>query len=269
MHDPLVLSGAASAVTATGAIWAEPAVVLSTGADTASLTATITLSDPALGRIWNTGTASVSPDGSVVTLSGSAASIQAVVNQTLFVPQTGVSGSEIETVSVTDGTQTVASATAIAVEPAMSIAVSNVPVSYVSAPFVLDAPYQDVILTDAGSPSAIMDIIVALSGGPATLIAGDGGVLASNGLSYSLSGTAAELQAALRVLRLSVPATASPSTETLTLNLNGRIATTTLDIASTDTVFSRRHGHHGWPLCRRRHRGAAAGHRQGRAARRL
>ncbi len=238
VHDPLVLSGAASAVTATGAIWAEPAVVLSTGADTASLTATITLSDPALGRIWNTGTASVSPDGSVVTLSGSAASIQAVVNQTLFVPQTGVSGSEIETVSVTDGTQTVASATAIAVEPAMSIAVSNVPVSYVSAPFVLDAPYQDVILTDAGSPSAIMDIIVALSGGPATLIAGDGGVLASNGLSYSLSGTAAELQAALRVLRLSVPATASPSTETLTLNLNGRIATTTLDIASTDTVFS-------------------------------
>ena len=238
VHDPLVLSGAASAVTASGAIWAEPTLALSAAAGAGPLTATITLSDPALGRIWNTGTASVSRDGSVVTLSGSAASIQAFANQTLFVPQTGVSGSETETVSVTDGVQTVSSATAITVEPATSIAVSNVPVSYVSAPFVLDAPYQDIILTNAGSPSTTMDIIVALSGGPATLIGGDGGVLAPNGLSYSLSGTVAELQTALRALRVSVAATTSTSTETLTLNIDGRVASTTLDIASTDTVFA-------------------------------
>ena len=237
VHDPLTLSGAASAITDAGPIWADPAAVLSAGADAASLTATIMLSNPALGAIWNTEDASVSADGSIVTFSGSASSIQAFLNQTLFVPATGVSGNEMETVTITDGVQTVSSTTSIAVEPATSVAVSNVPVSYVSAPFVLDAPYQDIILTNAGSPSAIMDIIVALSGGSAAFVSGGPGILAPDGRSYSLSGTAAELQAALRTLQFSVPASATTSTEILTLNINGRIDSTTLDIASTDTVF--------------------------------
>ena len=235
--NTIELSGIVPIINDNGPIGADTAATLSSTKPDALLTITITISDPTLGAIWNIGNASVSNSGSVVLLRGSTTTLQAFLNQITFVPASGVSGAEFVTVSVTDGVETVSSNTSINVEPAYFLGVSNIPVNYISAPLTIDSPYQDVILTDNFSPSATHEILVSLSGGPATLLAGGGGTLSDGNLVDFFSGTASQLQTALRDLQVSVPASASPSTETLTLNINGLITNTTLKIGSTDTVF--------------------------------
>ncbi|WP_419727948.1 baseplate J/gp47 family protein [Lichenicola sp.] len=241
IDNTLSLSGITSALSASTAVITEPSAVISAGVQTAPLTETITLSNTALGSFWNTAGATVSADGSTVTLTGSAATLQAFLHQLVFMPSPGVSGTETQTVTITDGTDTVSGSTTIAVASATGVAADNVPVGYVSAALTLDAPYQNILLADAGSPNTILTATVTLPSGIAHLV-DSVGTVSANGLSYSYSGTAAQLQTALRDLQVLVPAAAGSATEALTLTLSGsgiatESATTMLKVVSTDTVY--------------------------------
>ncbi len=228
---------ATSTATATAPITTNSSILLTSASPNATLTATVTLSNPLLGSFWNTGGATMSADGSTLTLSGTAGTLQTFLRQLIFISAPGMSGHQGETIAVSDGTQTASLGIAITVTAATGLAVGDLPVDIVAAPFVLDAPYQDVLVGDAGNPSQVLSATVTLPGGAATLVSPGTGSVSANGLSYSFSGTAAQLQAALRSLQLSVPASQAVSTETLSLDINGFTTTATVKTVSTDTVY--------------------------------
>ncbi|MGI4799898.1 MAG: beta strand repeat-containing protein [Janthinobacterium lividum] len=237
VDNALTLSGIASALSSSGPIYTDPSLVLSAGTQTATLTATVTLSNASLGSFWNNAGSTISTDGSTLTISGSAATLQTFLRQLMFMSAPGASGSETVTVAISDGTQTTSASTVIAVSAATGLALDNVPLSYVSAPFVLDAPYQDILVADAGNTSLLLTATVTLPTGTATLVSPGVGTLSANGTIYTLNGTATQIQVALRALQLSVPASATSSTEALTLSIAGESATTTVKVVSTDTVY--------------------------------
>ena len=80
-------------------------------------------------------------------------------------------------------------------------------------------------------------VSVTLPAGLAVIVPSSLGIVSTNGLSYSFSGTAAQVQTALRSLQISVPAAIGVSTETLTLTIDGASTTTALKTVSTDTVY--------------------------------
>ncbi len=237
IDNTIALSNSSATSTATAPITTNSSILLTSASPGATLTATVTLSNPLLGSFWNTGGAAMSADGSTLTLSGTAGTLQTFLRQLIFISAPGLSGHESETISVSDGTQTASLGIAITVTAATGLAVGDLPVDIVAAPFVLDAPYQDVLVGDAGSPSQVLSATVTLPGGAATLVSPGSGSVSANGLSYSFSGTAAQLQAALRSLQLSVPASQTVSTETLSLDINGFTTTATVKTVSTDTVY--------------------------------
>ena len=241
VDNALALSGGPTALGANAPVATDSAIALSPGPQIATLTATVTLSNPLLGSFWNMGGATVSADGSTLTLGGTAGALQGFLRDLVFIPASGLSGRETETVSVSDGTQVASLSTAITVAAATGLAIDNVPVDIVSAPLVPDAPYRDILISDTGNPSQVLSATVMLPGGAATLLpsgqSSGTGTLSTNGLSYSFSGTASQLQEALRTLQVSVPASQTGSTESLTLTIDGFSTVTTVKVASTDTVY--------------------------------
>ncbi len=154
VDNTLVLSGVATSAAVAASLVADPSLLLTSGTPSQILTAVVTLSNPALGSLWNTAGAVVSADGSTLTFNGTASVLQAFLRGIEFMPAPAVSGPEVETISVTDGTDTISASTAIAVAVATGLTVDNLPVSAVAAPFIANSPYADILLAKTSSPGA-------------------------------------------------------------------------------------------------------------------
>ena len=236
IDDTITLSGVPATATVNGPLMVDSSLSLTTATPGTILTAVVTLSNPALGSFWGTAGATVSANGSTLTIDGTASALQAFLRQIEFIPAPAVSGRETATVSVTDGTDTISSGTAISVAVATGMTADNVPISVVVSPFIVNAPYADLLLAKTSSPGQLVGVTVTLSGG-GQLVDPLAGAVSANGLSFSCVGTFAQEQAALRALEVVVAPGAATSTQTLSFNLNGHVATTVLDVVSTDTVF--------------------------------
>ncbi len=236
VDNTIILSGAPATATVSAPLVIDPSLSLATATAGRILTAVVTLSNPSLGSLWGTAGAIVAADGSSLTINGTASTLQAFLRQIEFMPAPSVSGSEVATVSVSDGTDTMSSSTAIAVAVATGLTAANVPVSVVASPFVANSPYADLLLGKTSSPDQVVQVMVTLSGGGVLSDPGVGAV-SSDGLVFSFAGTFAQEQAALRALEVVVAPSATTTAQTLSFDLNGHVATTALDVVSTDTVF--------------------------------
>ncbi len=232
---PLSISGVSN-LAANGASVLQSGLTLSLPWQATTVTATVKLSNPALGAFWNLSGATVSTDGSTATITGAPGTVRAVLSSLQFMPTTTASGTETETITVSDGIGTVTASSTLNLSLATGLTISNMPASSVVSPFVANAPYADILLAKASSPSQVVGVTVTLSGG-GRLVDAAAGTVSANGLSFSYAGTFAQEQAALRALQVVVAPSANTSTQFLTFNLNGHVATTTLNIVSADTVF--------------------------------
>ncbi|MBE7210783.1 MAG: hypothetical protein INR65_07165, partial [Gluconacetobacter diazotrophicus] len=242
VDNALSMSGLYSGLSTDGPTLPNWGFALSSSNPNASLTATVSLSNPALASFWQGGwipaTATSSADGSTLTITGNAAFIQSYVGGLALVTAPGMSGTETETVSVTDGTQTVSGSTAIAVTATASIAASNIPVTATLSAGGLNEPLANVQITFDAAPGAVIGTSLTLSAGVAHFASFPSfGSVSADGLTYTVYGTAAQIQEALRSLRLSVPAGTQSGAQTLTVNAQGFIHTTQLQLASADTVL--------------------------------
>ncbi len=235
VDDALSLTGLAASITIAGGGAPFAAAIVSEGAATVPLTATVSLSSPTDGSLWNIGNGSFSDDGAVLNFTGTAAQIQADLRALSYIP-TGVPAQTVASITLADGMDTLSASEAISVtQTAMTI--SGLPSTYVSAPFGVDAPFQDVLLA-AANASAISTATVSLPSGAASLVSTSGGSLSSNGLAWTATGTVAQIQADLRGLTVSVPALSTRLSEQLMLTLNGQTTAITLSVQSTDTVYT-------------------------------
>ncbi|MCQ8279317.1 baseplate J/gp47 family protein [Acetobacteraceae bacterium KSS8] len=234
----MALSGVPATANAAGVVLPEQSLVLTSGNAATVLTATVTLSNPSLASFWNTGGATVSGDGSTLTLTGNAAALQSALRALETVTQVGASGNEIETVSITDGTQTVSASTTLSVSPATQLTVGGIPEEMIASSIGQTLPFAKVLLSSSANPSGVISVTATLPGGAAKLVASAGGSVSANGLSFSFTGTAAQAQVALRGLGVSVPVGTAAGTEALTLSVSGIGShVTTLELGSTATVF--------------------------------
>ena len=238
VDDTLTLSGVAATVGADGPALPTGSLSLADSHPSFPLTASVTLSNPTLAAFWNTQGGTLSADGATLTMSGTAATLQAFLRQLLVVPGVGASGIETETVSITDTLQTVSATSTITLAAPSVLSIGNLPVTSTIAPFVQNLPFQDLLLGAAYDPSLSLTISASLPSGLAQLVARGGGAVSADGLTFTDTGTAAQLQTALRSLAVTVPAgTTAGKTEALTLSLEGATRTVTLNLTGTDTVF--------------------------------
>ncbi len=238
VDNSLSLSGVAASLLADGPALPTQALTLTAAAAYQTLTATVTLSNPALAGFWDTQGATLSADGASLTLTGVAATVQAFLRNLLLVPAVGAAGTETETVAITGVRQTITATSTITFVGPTVAAASNVPTSASVTPFVSNLPFQNLLFGAAYDPTIVFSVSVSLPQGLAHLAAHGGGAVSADGLTFSDSGTAAQLQTALRDLGVTVaPGAPAGATEALTLSIDGATRVVTLAIAGTDTVF--------------------------------
>ncbi len=234
VDNALSLTGIAASVTVVGGGNPFAGAVVSEGAEAVPLTATISLSDPSAGSLWNSGAGTFSAGGATLTFTGTVSQIQADLDALSYIPS-GATARTTADITLSDGMDTTSANEAIAVTTA-GMMVSGLPAVTLAVPFERDAPFQD-FLFSASSASAVSTATASLPAGAASLVATSGGTVSASGLLWTASGTAAQIQSDLRGLEVSVPAASSVSSEAVTLNLNGQSTRTTLSIQSTDTVY--------------------------------
>ena len=234
----IALSGMPSTATVSGTVLAEQSLVVNAGNAATVLTATVTLSSPMLASFWNTGSGVLSDDGSTLTLVGNAATLQTALRQLETVMQVGAAGTQVETVSITDGTQTVSAVTTFSVTAATQLTAGGVPSLMLAGSIGQTLPFGSILVSNTANPNASLTATASLPRGAARLVAGAGGTVSADGSTFSVTGNAAQIEVALRGLGVSVPAGTASATEALTLSIPG-IGThvTMLQLGSTSTVF--------------------------------
>ena len=234
VDNALSLAGIAASITIASGGNPFKGAIVSEGAEAVALTATITLSNPAAGSLWNVGTGTLSANGATLTFTGSVSQIQADLDALSYIPS-GATAQTTASITLSDGMDTTTADEAISVATA-GMMVSGVPASVVSVPFARNAPFQDVLFT-AASASAVSTATASLPAGAAAFVSTQGGTLSADGLRWTATGTAGQIQSDLRGLEVLVPASASASSETVTLSLDGNSTKTILALQSSDVVY--------------------------------
>jgi len=152
------------------------------------------------GFFGSVGTGAVSPDGLTYTVSGTPAAVQAALRALTFTPILAGIGTGF-TLSVSDGTRT-ATDTITSVTDLSPPEITGLVASQSVQGLAAFSPFSTVVLTD---PDAVTfgqteTASVTMSAAVGTFSNLGAGTLSPNGLTYTVSGAAADVQAALRAL---------------------------------------------------------------------